>query len=235
MGQQEIRGHRVEVALAHRDDAPGMRRDHRANDLRARLLIRLVHVSAAQLGKQRLRGRHLEAVAGKIDVVRRFALPDGEDHVDGFGEQLIALLHGQAEAERLGVGGERARADAENEAALCQMIEHRRVRRDERRMAVREVRCPGAELDGLGVADQGGEEDEAVGHVLAAVGEVLADEGVVKAEPVREDDCLAVFLQGVHWIALRRVHRHHEKAQPHSGSIRAALTCRAQRSISFDR
>ena len=54
---------------------------------------------------------------------------------------------------------------------------------------------PVRELDVLRVRDQRRQEEQAVGDVLALVGQVLADEGVVEAELVGEDDRLAVFLQ----------------------------------------
>ena len=186
-----------------------MRRDHGADDLGARLLVGLVHRAAVELGKLRSRGAHLEAVPGKLDVVGRIALPDGEDHVDRLGEDLVAVFI--EDPERFRIGGERPGADAEDEAALREVIEHRRVRGDQRRMRMRQIRGSGGELDRLRLADQRGEKDEAVGDVLAAVGEVLADERVVEAEPVGEDHRLAVFLQRLQRMPMRRMHRHHEQ------------------------
>jgi len=63
------------------------------------------------------------------------------------------------------------------------------------------------------------EENEAVGDVLAAIGEVLTDEGVVKSEPVRENDRLAVLLQRLRRIAVRRMQRHREVAQSHGRNV----------------
>ena len=57
------------------------------------------------------------------------------------------------------------------------------------------LEVPVASLMRLGLVNQRREEDQAVGDVLGLVGEVLADEGVVEAELVGEDDRLAVFLQ----------------------------------------
>src|ERR1700694_4003346 len=100
-------------------------------------------------------------------------------------------------------------------------------------MDLRQVRGAGGEPDALRLADQRGEEDEAVGDVLAAVGEVLADEGVVEAEAVGEDDRFAVFLQRDRGLAFRGMHGHGEEAEAHHcGSMFAALTYPAQRSIS---
>ena len=96
--------------------------------------------------------RDLVAVIRKINVVRRLALPDRQNHIDALGEHFIAVLI--EIAQRLGVTAQRARADAENKAPLRQMIEHRRVRGEQHRMLLRQIRRAGAELDGLGVADQ---------------------------------------------------------------------------------
>ncbi len=89
----------------------------------------------AELERRGAREGDLEAVVREIDVVGRIALPDRQDHVDRLGEHLVAVL--LEDAERLGVGGERAGADAEDEAALRQMVEHRRVHGDQHRMHVR--------------------------------------------------------------------------------------------------
>ena len=167
-----------------------------------------------------LRGGDLEAVAGKIDVVRRVALPDREDHVDRFGEQLVAVL--VEHAERLGVRRQRAGADAEDEAPLREMVEHRGVRGDQRRVRVRKIGGAGGELDRFGVADQRGEEDEAVGDVLGFFGQVLADERVVETQPVGEDDRLAVFLQRLRRRAVRRVQRHGEVTESQCSAPGAA-------------
>ena len=43
---------------------------------------------------------NLEAVVGEIDVVGRIALPDRQDDVDRFGENLVAVLHRECRAPR---------------------------------------------------------------------------------------------------------------------------------------
>jgi len=71
-------------------------------------------------------------------------------------------------------------------------------------MRVRQVRRAGAELDRLRLAEQCGEEDETVGDVLLGIGEVLADEGVVEPQAIRQDDRLAILLQRLRGIAMPR-------------------------------
>ena len=82
-------------------------------------------------------------------------------------------------------------------------------------MLLRQVAGAGAELDLLGGMDQRGEEQERVGDVLGPVGQVLADEHVVEAELVGEDDRLAVFPQRDGRVPVQRMHRHHEYAELH--------------------
>ena len=162
----------------------------------------------------------LEAVVGKIDVVGRIALPHRQDDVDGLGENLVAVLIEDADGFR--IRAERAGRDAHDEAALREMIEHGRIDRDHDRMHLREIGRAGGELDPRGVVDQRGVEQHAVGDVLAGVGQMLADEGIVEAEFVGEDDRLAVLAQRLRPVPAHRVHRHGEVAQPHSFSPRCS-------------
>src|SRR4030095_8581925 len=74
----------------------------------------------------------------------------------------------------------------------------------------------GTELDRLRVAHKRCEEHHAAHDVLALFREVLADESVVKAQPVREYDGLAVLVQGLGGAALHGVERHGEVAQTHA-------------------
>ena len=203
----------MEVALAHQHAAGGERRHHGADDFRPRLLERFVHHAALDFGHARLLGRDLEAVARQIDVVRRVALPDGEDDVDGFGEYFIAVFLQQAEG--LGVRRKSAGADATNEAAFREVVEHRGVGCDERRVRVRQIGGAGRKLDGLRRVDQRRQKNKTVGDVLGFLGQVLADECVVKPEPVRENDRFAVFLQRFRGCAMRRMHGHREVTKSH--------------------
>ena len=155
----------------------------------------------------------LKRLSGKVDVVGRIALPDREDDVDRLGENLVAVQ--VEDSDRLGIGGEGAGAHAHDEAPLRQMIEHRRVHRDHHRMHLREIGGAGRELDRLGVVDQRRLEHHAVGDVLAGVGQVLADEGIVEAELVGEDDRLAILAQRLRPVPAHRVHGHGEVTQPH--------------------
>ncbi len=214
LGQEKVGRQRMEVALSHQHDARRERRHHRAHDLRPRLLVGLGHDADAEIERHGARGRDLVAVVGKVDVVGRTALPDGEDDVDRLGEHLVAIL--VEDAERLGVGGQRAGAHAQDEAAFGQMIEHRRLHRDQHGVHMGEVRGAGGELDPRRRRDQRGVEHHAVGDGLAGVGEVLAHEGVVETELVGQDDGLAVLLERLGPVAVHGVHRHGEVAQPHS-------------------
>jgi len=63
--------------------------------------------------------------------------------------------------------------------------------------------------------DQGREKNEAVGDVLGFFGQVLADECIVKAKLVGQDDGLAVFLQRLRGRTVRRMHGHREITKSH--------------------
>src|SRR5262249_49817919 len=175
----------MEVALAHQDYAGRKRRNYRSNDFRTRLLEWLRQNANPKLEGGRASEADLKAIAGKIDVVGRIALPHRQNHVDGFGENLVAIFIQYS--DRLRIRGERARADAHYESTPRQMIEHCRVDRDYHRMHLRQVGGAGRKLDVPCFVDQRGLEHHAVGNVLARVGEVFADEGIVKAELVGED------------------------------------------------
>jgi hypothetical protein len=82
-----------------------------------------------------------------------------EHHVDRLEEDGVAVL--LVVAEHLGVRHQPARADAEDEAALQQMIQHRHLRRDRCRVRVRHVHRTGAEHDLLGVVRQARQEHAA--------------------------------------------------------------------------
>ena len=163
-----------------------------------------------------LLGGDVEPSALAHERIRWLALPDGGDDVDGFGEHLIAVL--VEDAERLGVRGQRARADAEDEAAVGEVVEHRGVRRDQHRVLLREVRGAGAELDLFGLGDQRRQEHQAVGDVLVAVGEVFADERVVEAETVGEQHRLPVLAERLRPVPAGGVQGHGEVAESHQVS-----------------
>ena len=111
---------------------------------------------------------------------------------------------------------ERAGAHPQNKAAFGQVIEHRRLHRDQHGVHVGEVRGAGRELDLLRFRNQRGVEHHAVGDGLAGVGQMLTHEGIVEAELVGQDDGLAVLLQRVGPVPVHRVNRHGEVAQSHS-------------------
>ena len=111
----------------------------------------------------------------------------------------------------------RSGADAEDEAALREVIEHRRVGSDERRMRVRQVRGAGRELDVFRRVYQRRQKNETVGDVLGFLREMLAHEGVVKTQLVGENDRFAVFLQRLGGRTMRGMQRHREIAKSHVG------------------
>ena len=90
--KQKVRRQRMEVAFAHQHDAGRKRRHHGADDFRPRLLERLCQDADAEFERGGAREADLETVVGEIDVVGRIALPDRQDDVDRFGENLVAVL-----------------------------------------------------------------------------------------------------------------------------------------------
>jgi hypothetical protein len=115
----------------------------------------------------------------------------------------------------LGIRAQPTWADAQDKAPLEQRIDHRDFRRRERRMAVGEVDRAAAELDAARVARERGDEDQARGDGLGEVGEVLADERFLEAEPLGEQHRLAVLFQRLAPVASDRVQRHGEVAELH--------------------
>jgi hypothetical protein len=95
------------------------------------------------------------------------------------------------------------------------VVEHGRVRCHLHRVHVRQRRGSGRKLDALGRVNEGRLEQHAVGDVLRLVGKVLADERVVKAESVGEDDRLPVLLQGLGEVAVKRMDGHCKIAEAH--------------------
>jgi hypothetical protein len=203
----------MEIAFSHQYDAGRKRRDDGADDFRARFLKRLCQYADAKLERGGSRETDLETIAGKIDIVGRIALPDGENDVDRLGENLVAILIQYS--DRLGIGRERARTYAHDKAPLRKVVEHRGVDRNDHRMHLRQVGGPGGKLDGLGVVNERRLEHHAVGDVLARIGQMLAHEGIVEAELVSEDDRLTILAQRLGPVPVHRMNGHGEVTQPH--------------------
>ena len=108
-----------------------------------RFLIGLRNRADANLGVDRIPCRNCPVPA--FQVVRRLAPPDIDDVADRFREHLVAI--DAANSERLRIGFERARADAEQEPPLQQVVQHRGLRGDQDRVRVRQIGRAGAELD----------------------------------------------------------------------------------------
>ena len=147
------------------------------------------------------------------DVIGRLALPDRQHLVDRLDEHRAAVL--VEKLQRLGVGAQDAGADPHQEPALQQVVEHRRVRRDDDRVRMGQVDDRGAELDLRGHAHQRREEHHAVRDVLALVGQMLAAIALGKAQPVSQDEGLAILGQRVGIGPPLGVDRHGEESELH--------------------
>ena len=222
--QQEVRRQRMEVALAHRDHAFGERRDHGADDFRPRLLIGLVEMAAPDLESRvssrsmtlkRLSGRSMSYGGSRFQISRMTSI-SRRTACCGPRRACRALRRRSADAPALMPKMKRP---------LREMVEHRRVRRDHAPDATATgCSCRCASLMFFVSHDERREEQQAVGDVLGSLGQMLADERVIKAELVGEDDDLAVFLQRLRRAAMQRMHRHREIAQPHCTFSRVAGT-----------
>ena len=215
---QEIRRDRIPAARRRLGHALGVRRDRRDDDRRMRLLQGLGQIALPEIEHQ-LAVDHGVPIF-PYDPVRRLARPDLQHLVDAFEEHRVAV--GVEIAEHLGVRQQPAGRDAEDEAPVEQMVEHRGIRRHRRRMIVRHVDRAGAELDAPGRLDQRADEHHARGDVLGAVGVVLADIAFGVAELVGEDERLAILAQRLAPVLLERMDRHGEEAEIHRSHLRSA-------------
>ena len=133
--------------------------------------------------------------------------------IDRFEEHRIAV--GVEIAEHFRVRQQSARRNTEDETAIEHVIEHRDLRRDGGRMAVRHVHGAGAKLDRFGAVDQACKEHQARRDVLGLIGDVLAGISLNKAEFVGKYKSLAVFAQRLSPILVERMDRHGEEAEFH--------------------
>ena len=148
-----------------------------------------------------------------LDVVRRLPCPDRQNLVDRFHKHRLPV--GVEHAQRLGVGAQHAGADAKDEAAFEQVVEHRRIGGDHHRVAMRQVGNRGADLHLPGGVQQRRDEHHAVRDVLDGVGQMLPAIAFGVAKPVGQNERFAILLQSLPIGATLGVNRHGEKAKPH--------------------
>ncbi|MEA2980865.1 MAG: hypothetical protein QOF09_2688 [Alphaproteobacteria bacterium] len=119
-----------------------------------RFLIRLGNRSKSDLRPDRSLGADVPVFS--LQSVWRIARPDRENLVDRFDEHRVTVLI--EHAHRLSIGPMNARADAHDEAALQNMVEHRYVRCHYHWMAMRQVDDTSSEFHLLGNVRQRCEE-----------------------------------------------------------------------------
>ncbi len=106
-------------------------------------------------------------------------------------------------------------ADAEDEAAVEHVIQHRDVGRDGRRMGVRHVDRAGSQPDLFGGGRNPRQERHAGGDVLRLVGDVFPDIGLGKSKFVRKQERFAILSQRLAPVLVQGMDRHGEEAQFH--------------------
>src|SRR3984957_18529015 len=133
--------------------------------------------------------------------------------VDGLREHGAAV--GVEQLHGFHVGAQHAGADAEQQAALEQVVDQRHLRRDQERMVERQVHHRGAKLDLSGVACERSAEHQARRNVLGEIGQMLAAIAFAVAELVGEDEGLAIFPQRLGVGTRQRMDGHDEEAELH--------------------
>ena len=118
-----------------------------------------------------------------------------------------------------GVGDQRARADAEHRPSAGQVVELHEAVGDHHRVVVGQADDPGAEPDPLRPLPCGGEEHRRVGDVLPRRRVVLADPGLLEAEPVAPLDQLEVVAERDQRALAHRVVRRDEHAEAHRSRL----------------
>ena len=217
-GRREVRRDRNPAVRAGGARAAGARAHDRDGDGRVRFLVWLGHDTDTEIAAVGV--LDLEIPVAPRKLVRRLLRPDLQDRLD-------RLLHHPGpvrravQLEHLEVAGRAAGADAEDEAALGQLVEHRGMGGDDRRVLLRQVDDAGTELDVLGALDQGREKDEGRGDLLRLVGVVLADIDLREAQLVRQDDRVLILAQDREVRSLGPVQRHHEHAEFHGSASRS--------------
>ena len=125
------------------------------------------------------------------------------------------LLDG-VNAEHVGVGGERAGADAEHGAPARHVVELRHAVGDHQRVVVRQADDAGAELDVLRPLRRRRHEQLRRGDSLPPGAVVFAYPRLVEVEIVEPLDQLEIPLVGDRRIFVLPVKRRHENAELHA-------------------
>ncbi len=141
------------------------------------------------------------------------ALEEAQDHGEAFHHPVA--LGRRIDAQHHGVRRQQARPDAEHHAAARLVIELDDAVRRHQGVVIGQRDHAGAELDALGALGRGGDEEFGAGDDLEAGRMVLADPGLVIAEPIEHLDQLEVAMQGLGGVAIQRMERGHEDAVAH--------------------
>ena len=225
-----------EVRPGDRDPSPLSRKlrgaragtEKRDRDRRVRALVRLREGTDPELGARTVLDPDVPILP--FVHVRGIFGPEGEDRVDGLAHHR-APVGIPVDLEELEVRGEAPGADAHLEAPPGEMVEHRGLARDDGGMLERQAEHPGAELDVPGTLDEGGEKHEGRGDGLGEGAHVLADPALEEAEPIREDDGLAILLQHLRVVAPDIVDGLHEHAKLHGMAAPLLSLYRGRRAL----
>ena len=155
-------------------------------------------------------------------------VPDIQHRVDRVDGDLALNAGARVDADDLEVAWKAARADTPQEPALSQLVEHGDAVGQVKRVVVGQTTHTRTKLDRAGALQRGADEDVRGGDVLPFGGEVFADPGLVKAEPIEVFDLGEVCLERASDVGARRMHRHHEVPELHApiGSMRTLdLAC----------
>jgi hypothetical protein len=140
-----------------------------------------------------------------VSAVTGSSLRRSRDDVEVEVEQLARV--GRVQAEHGRVGRQRARPDAHHHAPAREVVEQHHPLGHPQRVVVGERDHAGAELDVARPLGGRGDEDLRRGDDLRAGRVVLADPGLVVAEPVQVGDQLEVALQRQRRVLARRMKR----------------------------
>ena len=170
-----------------------------------------------------------------VDLVGRILRPDPLHDADGFDD--LAVAHRDVGmVEQFEVRQQPARSDAEHEAAAAHVVELRHLGGDHARIVVGNADHAGAEAQIFRPRHQSGHEHHRRGDRFGGRRKMLAEPQFLEAEPVGQQRFLGVFFQGFGEGAVRRMHRHHEKAETHvSPDCPARLNVFAARRQAFRR